>query len=528
MRTPSQSEILYFDIVGTNMESREQFWGSGVVKERSTQGRAQQEVVQNQQQATEQSQGQKAARQNRKQRKQSISASGLWVSAFAERQPRGYLVVSVILMSLGYLSLLLFPLLVIEGISVLARELPNVKTVGHWLVVEVWFAIILFCLFISQQIFSLRFCRVPGIKMSKELTPDLYALIADVRKHTERPLVRNIVLTDQYELRIEETPRFGYPFMASNTLVIGMPMLQTLSMEQFHGELLRLFSQYAGGRIRVTHWLYRTRLLWQKYHASLKKSRRIGDMPLRWYFALYAPLYERFTVPAARMDELAADLAVLEWLNDRDYFDTIKSGVIAEKFLDTHFWKNVYQAALKNPDAKLSPFKKLENISGYLKSKDFRQKCLKTAFKETQDFSSTEPSLHARMDNICQAQLREAPLVEKTAAELCLGNARKNYVPLIDKLWRSASFPKWREDYDKRKESLREVKKLSRKSQKHTLNISEIMCYARIAKQLRGDSRMKSVRKLLKRNLRHLWPASLSLKSVQSKLKVRQQANDIF
>jgi hypothetical protein len=219
---------------------------------------------------------------------------------------------------------------------------------------------------------------------------------------------------------------------------------------------------------------------------------------------------------------------VLEWVNDRDYFDTVKSSTIAEVFLDTHYWRNVQKAALKNPQAELSPFVKLDKISGYLKSKDFRKKCLSEAFAADQDFAKDTSVLRIRMDNIGHSQLRDVPIVEQTAAEACLGNARKNYVPLIDKLWRSTTFAAWKADYDRRLADIQKIKKLSRKSQKQVLYFREMLRYARIARRLRGDALHKSMLKIMRRNLRNVWPASLSRKMFQSKLKASQQANDIF
>lgn len=455
----------------------------------------------------------------------------LWVNTFSERHPRGYLTMVTLLMLPGFSFLLLFPFLAFEGASVLIRELPNVNTMEHWLVVEVWFAIILFCLFFSQQIFQLHFPRTQGLKLSKALAPGLYTLIAEVRKYTEPPEIRNIVLTDQYELRIEETPRFGYPFLMSRTLVVGMPMLQTLSEEQFRGEVLRKIGQYSSGRLRLTHWIYRVRLLWCKYHDALQKRKRIGELPMRWFFSFYAPLFAMISIPAARQDELVADTVVLEWLNDRDYFETVKCSTIAEIFLDEHYWRNVYQSALKNPQlAKkaLNPFEKLEHISGHLKSKDFRRKWLQKALEADQDITKAAPSLRTRMDNIGQSALRDVPIVEKTAAVVCLGEARKNYVPIIDKLWRSTTFTQWKMDYDKRREDFAVVKRLSRKSQKQVLNIREVIRYARIAKRLRGDPLRRSVRKLIKRNLKNTWIVSLGRKLIHRKLKTAHQANDII
>jgi len=468
-----------------------------------------------------------------------VSRRSVWVNTFSERYPRGYLCIALVLILPGYFFLFLFPWLVFEGASVLLEELPNIKNTEHWLmeywlVVDIWVVVLLFCLFFSLQIFQLHFPRVQGLKISKELAPAMHSLIAGVRKCTERPTIRNVVLTDQYELRIEATPQFGFPLLTFNTLVVGMPMLQTLSEAQFRGEVMRRLGQYASGRFRLTHWIYRTRLLWCKYQDALQTRRHFGEFPLRWFFSFYAPLFAGFTVPAARRDELAADGAVLEWLNDRDYFETVKSGTIAEIFLKACFWRNVYQSLQEDSritsrikkDA-LNPFEKLEHISGHLKSKEFRRKCLQGAFAENQNLSKISPVLRARMDNIGQSKLRDVPIVEKTAAVACLGNTRKNYVSIINKLWRSTTFANWKTDYDKRRADIETVKELGQKSRRRALNIKEMLCYAQIARRLRGDPLRRTLRKMLKRNLRNLWPTFPGRNGFQRKQK-HTPSDDIF
>ncbi len=451
----------------------------------------------------------------------------LWANTFSECYPRGYLCTAFILMLPGYFFLFLFPWFAFEGISVLIEELPNIKATEYWLLV------IVFCFFFSLKIFQLRFSRVQGLKISKELAPALYSLIAGVRELTKRPIIKDVVLTDQYELRIEATPRFGFPFLMSNTLVVGMPMLQTLSEAQFRGEVMRRFAQYASGRFRPTHWVYCTRLLWCQYQDALQKHKRISELPLRWFFSFYAPLFAGFTVPAARRDELAADSAVLEWLNDRDYFETVKSTAIAEVFLETGFWKELYQSLRKNSQItprikgdELYPFEKLEYISGHLKSKEFRRKCLQGAVAENQNIFNVAPVLRSRMDNIGQSKLRNVPIVEKTAAAACLGNARKNYMSIIDKLWYSTTFANWKAGDDKRRTDIKTIKKLSRKSQHQVLSIKEMLSYAQVARQLRGDPLYQSLRKILKRNFRHLCLVSLSWGGLQRKRKT-PPPNDI-
>lgn len=451
-----------------------------------------------------------------------------WVNAFAARYPKAYLFSAVLVMLLAYAFLLLFPYLVFEGTAVLFREIPNARTTEHWIIVEVWAAILLFGLFLSWQVFRLHFPRVSGLKLSKDLVPDLYGVIAGVRKCASKPSIRSVVLTDQYELRIEETPRLGYPFATSNTLVIGMPMLQTFSVEQFRGELLRRMSQYSSGRFRPSHWLFRTRLLWRQYSDALASRKRFGEMPMRWFFSLYTPLFEVLTLPAVRMDELAADSAVLEWMHDRDYFETVKSSIIAEIFLEAHYWRKVYRLALKNPQVALSPFQELEHISGHLQSKDFRRKWLQGAFAAEQNVCKPMPVLRQRMENIGQEKLRDVPIVEKTAAEACLGEARKDFISIIDKLWRSTTYVQWKSDYEKRRADIKQVKKLSRKSQQQVLSVREILLYAQLAKRLRGDPLRRSILKLVKRNVGNLLPSALSWNIFQRKMKASQEGGDII
>lgn len=451
-----------------------------------------------------------------------------WVDSFSVRHEKPYLYCAVAFMLLGYAFLLLFPFLAIEGAMILFSEISNARTTEHWIVVEVWSAILLFCLFLSGQIFRLRFPRVSGLKLSKELAPKLYAVIAGVRKYTSQPSIRNVVLTDQYELRIDEVPRLGYPFVTSNTLVIGIPVLQSLSDEQFRGMLLRKFGQYANGRFRLSHWLFRSRLLWQHYLGVLMSRKRFGETPVRWFFSIYSPLFDAFTIPAARMDELTADSAVLEWLNDRDYFEMMKSDVIAEVFFENGYWRKVNHLGLKNPKNIVRPFEELELNSSHLNSKEDRLEWLKAAYLAKQKSSRAMPVLRSRMESIGQSKLLAVPVVEKAAIDIYLGDARKNYISLIDKLWHSTTFLRWKADYEKRLIDIKRVKMLSRKSHKKSLNVREILAYARLAKQLRGDSLRKSVAKIFRRNLQHLLPSVLHWDAIRQKIKPTQGGRDIL
>ena len=443
-----------------------------------------------------------------------------WANVFSERHPKFYLYSAVSIMFLGYASFLLVPYLVIEGATALFREIPNAVTIEQWTIVGGRSAMVLFFLLLSGQIFRLRFPQVPGLKLSKERVPDLYRVITGVRGDIPQPAINSVVLTDQYELRIEEVPCFGFPFLTTTTLAIGMPMLQTLSEEEFRCELMKRLGQYSRGRFQPCHWLFRSRRLWRRYLNAFNEHKRLGGTPLRWFFSVYSPLFEMLTLPAARMDELAGDDAALEWLNDKDYFVALKSSSIAEIFLKADYWRKVHQAAVKNPKATLKPFEKLEHISGYLGSQNFRRKWLCNAVVAKQNLSKAMPVFSARRENLGQSKLGDAPVAaEKTAAMACLGAARKELVSNLDKHWCSTTCAQWRADYRKRCADLKVVKKLSKKSYQQLLGPKEMLIYARLAKRLRGDPLRTSIKKLCKRNFDTLLPSAPLWNAFHRKVK---------
>ena len=445
------------------------------------------------------------------------------ITSLSEKNPRVYLCLAIVLALIGHLYLFLFPLLTFEGVLALVDEIPKAKTSNHWVVIEIWAVVLAFSLMVSWQIFQVRFLRVQGLKLSKELTPELFKVIREVRSHYGRPSIKSVVLTNNYELRIEETPRFGYPLQFTNTLVIGLSLLQTLSPMHFRCELARLFGQYSGVLSKPEHWLYRTNRLWSMYSAALTSRHKFSELPLRWFFKYYAPLICLVAKPAIRLDELAADASALSLINDKDVFVALVNSTVSNTYLNTQYWPNVRKTALKKPNIKLDPFAKMEQIIKGPKAHVYKKKLLKIACTARQDVRHDMPCFQLRMENVGHTKVCDIPAISTTASEEYLGDARKNIVPIIDKLWRSTTLVKWKKQYEERCQDVRKIKGLSKKSHINYLGLREIYHYARLAKKLQGDRIWKSIVKLAKRNFKNLMPSFII-----KKVKPEQQANDII
>lgn len=414
-----------------------------------------------------------------------------------------YLILISFLALIGYAYLLLFPAGLVMSIGYLMDAVPT-ATVNHdWEKIGAIFSIALLCGITCLHILRFRHVPTPGVPLTREQAPELYKLIESVRKSIGHRKIRQVVITDDFQLEIRQTPAVGFPLWFDHTLVIGLPLLQSVAPKHFRCELARRMSQHAQRRLRPTHHIFLARGLWQHYLRALTAQPRFGDQLLRWFFQLYTPLFAALSLPAARRDELAADSAVLHFINDNDVFETIKFMTLSNQFLATHYWPKVRKMAINDSERMLEPFAKLERLVGPALKQIDGKKWLEDLRDAAPDHESPMPDFRQRMHNIGHTKIRDIPRVATTAAGLYLKDAQSYVVPAIDNLWQTVSLPAWLENFDHRRDRIETIRALSEMSHQGRLSPTEVWRYARLAKELKGSPYLRSIRKLIRRNVTH-------------------------
>lgn len=445
------------------------------------------------------------------------------VEKLAKKHQRAYLSFAVAAAVAGYGYLLFSPVVVLTSFYFLHELIPYVQSTQDWVEIGVISFIAILFMYASVRTVQLKFSHVKGLKLTKEMTPDLFNVIAEVRSHFKRPAIKNVVITEKFECRIESVPRLGIPIASFNTLVIGLPLMQTLSPEEFKCELSRCIGQHSKVIPSLTLFVYKSHNLWAMYNDSLKKYKKFGTSPLRWFFKTYSRLFEIIAAPAIRMEELEADLFALEYINEREVFDALKSEAISRTLLNTHYWPNVRSMVMKHPNIAIKPFANLENSVRSETLQNNRKKWLSEAYLTGQFPGDLTPSFRQRMEYIGHSKIRTIPILGMNSAEKYLGDTRKNIIPIIDKLWRSTTLSQWVKEYKEQRRDIGVIKDLSRKSQKNILWPKDIICYACLAKKLRGYTFRSSVEKLMRRNMRNATPDFISIR-----LQSQQRSNDII
>lgn len=362
------------------------------------------------------------------------------VSAVAWRHPLAYLAATTALALIGYAYLLAFPATVVYALMrlfALAQQPFEQSSITSALV---WFAVLLFATAISHHIFTIRFPNIKELALQADKLPQLFALISN-KKRWSWPQIKKVVLTDRYELEIRKTPIMGIPFWSYDTLIIGFPLMQSLSSSQFQCLLHRKLLQYCKGRNILSNWLHNLIFIWSLYFQAFSNRNLLGDQAIAWFFRYYATLYQRFAVYTAQMDGLAADRLTLADINDSDLFKSIEAQLVTQHFVQTRYLPMLSNMANSGGVAlqQITPFAKLPvAMRKSLSEKNIKlwlEKQLDAGDAQIESNKTTEATLQQRMANIGHSRIRPAALAHPSAAEIYFGRHYKNVVSLMDKSW---------------------------------------------------------------------------------------------
>jgi Zn-dependent protease with chaperone function len=357
-----------------------------------------------------------------------------FIKSLIHRFPRFYLGCVVLLALSGYAYVLLFPLLVPIGLLNI-YEIFALGDIANWQAALTWSAVVLVAALVSYRITQIKPKTPVGLTLPEDKAPELFKLVQQHHAYFKRPEIHRIVITANYELDIIKTPMWALPVWSTNTMVIGLPVLQSLSKEQFECVIARRIGQFSKRYNTLTNWLYQLRAIWQQYRVIYRKQNGFGFQPLKWYFAVYAPLYKMVSLHAARLDELNADTYAMELYNHEVVLEMITADALCRWYLQNQFWPAVYKIASVEKKSLPAPHAKMASAVQTIKNGDKLDSLIDKVYKEKPRPGDAIPSLKDRVKNIGHDKPYMKKQTTGNAAESYLGTSHKGVIDVIDKLW---------------------------------------------------------------------------------------------
>ena len=195
----------------------------------------------------------------------------LYINSFILRHPYFYLSVVIALALTAYIFLLLFPVLVVVSL----KNIIDSITAGtaDWSTTAIWTGIAIISVFITYRSAKIKLAQPVGMTLTEDKAPELFKLVGKLRESYGLPAIQRILITGDYELDIIKTPKWILPVSFSNTLLIGLPVLQCHTPQHLECLIARRIGQFSKKNNKLTNWLYQLHTVWNLYHSSIARQK---------------------------------------------------------------------------------------------------------------------------------------------------------------------------------------------------------------------------------------------------------------
>jgi heat shock protein HtpX len=136
----------------------------------------------------------------------------------------------------------------------------------------------------------------PGPMLNPAGQPQLFAELQGVANAVGEAMPAEVYVTPEMNAGVFQRGR-------RRVMVLGLPLMQIMSVAQMRAVIAHEFGHYHGGDTRLGPWIYRTR---EAIERALSLSSRQSAL-LQLPFLLYGRMFMRVTQAVSRRQELAAD-----------------------------------------------------------------------------------------------------------------------------------------------------------------------------------------------------------------------------
>ena len=150
----------------------------------------------------------------------------------SERHPYLYLSCLTVTALLGYGFLFAFPLTFLFFAASVPGAIIDATNKLDVVLVLTSIVIASVAAWMSYYLYKLRPPLPAGRPLAIEEAPLLYEYINDACKLYRSPQVHMVRIVSDYHVEIIKTPKNGFPLLYTNTLLIGLPVFQSLSPKQ--------------------------------------------------------------------------------------------------------------------------------------------------------------------------------------------------------------------------------------------------------------------------------------------------------
>ncbi len=293
------------------------------------------------------------------------------------------------------------------------------------------------------------FVRLPppqGHEIHREQAPALFAAMDEMRARMHGPRFHHVLITDDVNAAVVQRPLFGLIGWPRNHLILGLPLLESMSPQEALAVVAHEYGHLAGSHSRFAAFIYRLRLSWATIGQFADHQQGWASRPLKALVGWYAPYFNAYTFVLARANEYQADAASA---------GLVGAGVAANALKRVHltsarrelFMKEVIDGVGTHDQPPADLAERWAHQVGVDPGPEQAGTWLREALMRPSDLADTHPALMQRLRALqfdaSSEDALPAPIDGASAARAWLGPHLQTLRSEIQGEWRERVSPGW-------------------------------------------------------------------------------------
>ncbi|WP_341676843.1 M48 family metallopeptidase [Niveibacterium sp. SC-1] len=283
-----------------------------------------------------------------------------------------------------------------------------------------------------------------GRRLTAADTPKLFEMIGKILKREKGPKIHEVLVTDEFNAAIVQTPRFGIFGGYRNTLIVGLALMQAMTPKEFAAVVAHEYGHISGSHGKSGAWVYRIRLVWMRLYETFQQESDWFDKLFTRFFRWFIPYFNAYSFVLARQQEYEADRASARLVGSAVAAQALVASSVRGRFMGEKFWPGLYAQADRLPRPGFLPHATLRTAFRLGASEEDNARWLKEAMARRTDIDDTHPCLRDRLDALGEKAVAPGPL-DTSAARYFLGESLAAIVEAFDREWLEGVQKDWAE-----------------------------------------------------------------------------------
>ncbi len=302
-----------------------------------------------------------------------------------------------------------------------------------------------------------KYTRPEGYELKRAEVPKLFELVDEVQQKSGGPHIHKILLDSNFNCAVSQFPRLGILGLYENYVILGLPLLDSLSVQEFKSILAHEMGHLSAQHGKFGSWIYHVKRSWLQTYVNMSVN-KLGFSPIKKFADWFVPKFEVQSLALCREQELAADRISREICGGQIAANALIKVEVKSGFLDKEYWPSVSKEIRTNAEPISGVFFHLRSAAREAIAPTTVLEILQSKWRK-HNLLDSHPSLSERvavlqprrdwsdlnaLANELALEVDEKP----NAAEALLGDHLRTITDELSSEWQKAALPRWTMEHE--------------------------------------------------------------------------------